>query len=75
MEGAVQRWEYQTWWLEKPGNPEYNGGQLSAIDGEYGSTRRNLIAALDQAGIEGWELVGMGVEANRWTYTFKRPKA
>jgi hypothetical protein len=71
----VQQWEYQTWWVEKPGNPSWYGGELHAVDGETVSSRRGVIAALEQAGIDGWELVGTGVEGNRWTYTFKRPKA
>ena len=44
---------------------------------EYSSDKRKEkgMSALERAGAEGWEAVGMSEVAGRWTVLLKRPQA
>jgi hypothetical protein len=58
---AVQRWEYRILVIQ--------------TEKEYSLDKRKELglAALDHAGAEGWEAVGICEEAGRWSVLLKRP--
>lgn len=65
----MQRWEYMTW---KVGDLGDAGARVRIADGEEfaRNERQPLYEALDRAGGDGWELVGVSGD----TLLFKRPR-
>jgi hypothetical protein len=73
-EGAVQRWEYQTWSVFHAGEQAQDGELLNAIDGQTLQRCPRHPPALRQAEEEGWELIAVVREGSAFVYTVKRPK-